>query len=1116
MLRLDAERKEASRLLGQTGRKIPYPGVSSLMLRSISAGVMRFGGTSRNDPSQSLPVEPRLLSTAGSATRKGGPTMQFNYGNSLGRPMTGTSSPDQMFFDPDAFKVSDEDEKKEDLATPSNVDEPDPEPALVQKLTSQCNNLAWRLVAMEQELEQYRASAAEEPQNPFMNLHETATRPVSQATLRAASRQGGSRTSSPNRTRRKSRGDENAEEGEKNPLHPKLLPIEKSTNHLTELVTSLTKSLYGDDKAKSEEKEMNDALRAHAREQKRHEEYIAARIEWKKMHSAELQIVLKMEVQRQKKMEEKIESFKHMLADRKRQVFLQEWHSVMKDNLKERKRLIAAAVDMENRHFNTVFLSILKAWHKAAHGPYSRKGVMERLRIRMAEERVKLEKVLKERGEDVGLITKEMLVDEMRKSVVGKVRKERPRSRVSSSQPTSKLIHAFLYSLCPSQLEKQREARTLRLSLQGLSLAVQIAEDNHRESIRHYKNHVMQRVFTPWAEWAFLNSQGLDRARWKAPGKLVVRYNQTAVDAFSDRRVKKLFFHLWKPVAQRYVAAKKMRRRVISEFARRHLKEWKYVAIVQRKLMMRSVSEWKGYSRRIMESPFRMWFVWMDQRKRKRADQDRLITAYMRTKHRKFLWNIVRGWRHQAVYGRIAGLYSRNDLMKSLTEQKQQCKQMEQEMATYVSNVNEMNKLLEENTKRVKEMEVVLQKKENKARELRMAMHHCEQEMVKMQSLVESVQHVHPVVAKHIQDLQGTEFDFKFRGLNTLVALRKSEEETQGKETVLLEHEIEAEEFDDDGLLFKDDDGAGNSDDVEDGDEAVPAEVLTSGGSTGQGAATPSEPGLAQPNGIQPETSSSLVATDAAMNSRLQFVLGRGDYRGVLKLGGAALMQPNPTEDVKLSAEENEVVNSHILADEVVKLYGLIEFLRSGDVEALDNSEKAAWIESEKTAVSGERENAGEAKEKVEEEEVEEEGGKAGAEKDEEKKMESGEVSKTSGAEPMPEREHDANRKWKHLTNPATVTGEPYCWKDFMLAINRRLPQDRKTGTIQDKVMNRISAGKERNEQMLKSSSVQRTPAKHGQSGAGDDGSEKDKNLYTGKDFEDTFKPATPRRFDLG
>ena len=648
---------------------------------------------------------------------------------------------------------------------------------------------------------------------------------------------------------------------------------------------------------------------------------------------------------------------------------------------------------------------------------------------------------------------------------------------------------------------------------------MQIAEENHRDSIRHYKNHVMQRVFTPWAEWAFLNSQGLDRARWKAPGKLVVRYNQTAVDAFADRRVKKLFFRLWRPVAQRYVAAKKMRRRVISEFARRHLKEWKYVAIVQRNLIKWSVDEWKAYSRRLMESPFRMWFVWMDQRKRKRADQDRLIRAYKRTKHRKFLWNIVRGWRHQAVYGRIAGLYSRNDLMKSLTEQKQQCKQMEQEMATYVSNVNEMNKLLEQNTKRVKEMEVVVQKKENKARELRMAMHHCEQEMVKMQSLVESVQHVHPVVSKHIQDLQGEEFNFKFRGLNALVALRKNEEEEQGKETMLLEHEIEAEEFDDDGLLFKDDDGHGQAADVEDADEAVPAEILTSGGNGGQAAAAPSAPegGPAQPNGAQLTASNGPPTTNSAMNSRLQFVLGRGDYRSVLKLGGAALMQPNPTEDEKLDAEDNEVVNSHILADEVMKLYGLFEFLRSGDVEALGSSERAEWVEGKNTTASEEGNPAVEAKGGEEEKEVQ--GGKTGTKGDKEERVESSEEKKDSGEEPLMEPEHDPNRKWKHLTNPATITGEPYCWKDFMLAINRRLPQDRKTGTLQDKIMNRISAGKERNEHMLKSASVHRTPAKmHGESGDGGDdiGSEKDKNLYTGKDFEDTFKPATPRRFELG
>jgi hypothetical protein len=95
-----------------------------------------------------------------------------------------------------------------------------------------------------------------------------------------------------------------------------------------------------------------------------------------------------------------------------------------------------------------------------------------------------------------------------------------------------------------------------------------------------------------------------------------------------------------------------MRRRNLSNFVRRHLAAWQIVAKNQRSLTAWAVGEWKAYSVRLMEAPFRMWFVWMDQRKRKKADQQRLVTAYIRTKHRKFLWNILRGWRHQAVYGR--------------------------------------------------------------------------------------------------------------------------------------------------------------------------------------------------------------------------------------------------------------------------------------------------------------------------------------------------------------------------------------------------------------------------------------------------------------------------------
>lgn len=507
MLRLEAERKEAARLLALSGRKREYPGVTPLMLRSVSAGVLKFGGVDANG-SRGLPPEPRLLSTAGPSSRRGKQVrMQFDM-NSV-RPMTGTSPigdfANHFTMGSRGRSRSVEEEKKEQkgseaAATTKQIMMDGPSlaeadgassTALVHKLTSQCNNLAWRLVALEQELESYKQERQEQMNNPVPNLLETLARPTSQS-LRSVATSSRSRTPSPSRSRRRSNrvADDDVQE-EKRPPNPKLLPIEKSTQNLTNLVTSLTKSLYGDDKAKSEAKEMTDALKAHEREKKRYEEYLVARREWKRLHTVDLVLVLKMEVQRQRIMAEKIEAFRHMLANKKRQVFLREWHGVMLENLEERKRLIAASLDMENRHFNSVMRHILKLWFDVAHGPYSRKGVMERHRVRMANERIKLEKKLRERGEDIGLITKEMLIDEMRKTVV-------------------------------EQLAKQRQFHGMKKVVLALKYAVQIAEENSRESVMHYKCVSMRKIFMPWSKWAWLNSQGLDRARWKAPGKLQV------------------------------------------------------------------------------------------------------------------------------------------------------------------------------------------------------------------------------------------------------------------------------------------------------------------------------------------------------------------------------------------------------------------------------------------------------------------------------------------------------------------------------------------------------------------------------------------------------------------
>jgi len=253
-----------------------------------------------------------------------------------------------------------------------------------------------------------------------------------------------------------------------------------------------------------------------------------------------------------------------MLDNKKTEVHLQEWHILMKENLVQRKETLRLASEMEGRHFLRVMKVMVTLWADAAHGKYSRKGSMDRHRDRMEEARVVLTKKLESRGELAGLITKEMLVEESIRMVM-------------------------------DRLEKNRVYHSRLQCLHAMSNAVVEAKEQERESIKHYKLKILGKVFYPWTEWTYLNSIGLDKARWKAPRKLVVSYNQVAVDNFSDHRVKKLFFRLWAPVTRRLGDAKRMRRRFQSNFLRRHLMAWQVVGRYQRGLTRWSIAEWQAY-----------------------------------------------------------------------------------------------------------------------------------------------------------------------------------------------------------------------------------------------------------------------------------------------------------------------------------------------------------------------------------------------------------------------------------------------------------------------------------------------------------------------------------------
>ena len=108
-------------------------------------------------------MEPRLLSTAGSDRAQRGDANMIRF--DFTRPMTSTSP--QPSFDPEAFSATllggkEKAEPNEDAAnaavTDRGKDNEKDNDELVATLTKQCNNLAWRLIALEEEVRGLKAT----------------------------------------------------------------------------------------------------------------------------------------------------------------------------------------------------------------------------------------------------------------------------------------------------------------------------------------------------------------------------------------------------------------------------------------------------------------------------------------------------------------------------------------------------------------------------------------------------------------------------------------------------------------------------------------------------------------------------------------------------------------------------------------------------------------------------------------------------------------------------------------------------------------------------------------------------------------------------------------------
>jgi hypothetical protein len=103
--------------------------------------------------------------------------------------------------------------------------------------------------------------------------------------------------------------------------------------------------------------------------------------------------------------------------------------------------------------------------------------------------------------------------------------------------------------------------------------------------------------------------------------------------------------------------------------------------------------------------PFVAWSQYVRSAKNHMAEQIRIVNSYLRWKWRQKLTRIMRTWRHQALYGRVDGMYTRQMLLKSLSEQKIMTNALEKMMATQTIELEECKVIVDNEVLKRRDLE---------------------------------------------------------------------------------------------------------------------------------------------------------------------------------------------------------------------------------------------------------------------------------------------------------------------------------------------------------------------------------------------------------------------------
>lgn len=247
-----------------------------------------------------------------------------------------------------------------------------------------------------------------------------------------------------------------------------------------------------------------------------------------------------------------------------------------------------------------------------------------------------------------------------------------------------------------------------------------------------------------------------------APGKYEIKYNQKQVDNFSRLRCERFCFVAWKRYGRvsKAVTLKFVRKQ--TGMVRSFLLAWRTVVKKFKRLLKESMNNWLGYPNLLMAGPFDAWKDLSSTARQHREAQERVMKAYRRWKTRQKMANILKTWRHQAVYGSVEGMYSRTNLTKSLAEQKNMANAMQKLVSQQTLELEKCRNMIKQEVGARGMLEKTLVIKDQEIIRMKISENHTSQEIHRLHALIDAMSKINPRQMKLIKRLQD-EFGFTAR-----------------------------------------------------------------------------------------------------------------------------------------------------------------------------------------------------------------------------------------------------------------------------------------------------------------------------------------------------------------